>query len=226
MRKKIWLFLSLLLIFSLVSACTNQKTEEHSTPSQSKSQFSLPGVLKGEETKNRPLNKKDVIKIEGDDYEFEFKLFRTDNLGFTTYFPIDPSAALVVNEKVSSEGDEVVFKSDCLYNGEKRDDIYFSVFMYPQNINLEQAINLTKKFLETNNSQIFQREDEQYRFYKWALHEFDYKFMQDEMVYLGTVAFGQKEDRIVRVLSYLPEEFIEGFIPLMDKVLTDLEWWN
>ncbi|HHV71492.1 MAG TPA: hypothetical protein GXX38_02625 [Clostridia bacterium] len=226
MIKKVCFFLFLLAIFSLTSACAKPENKEELTPSQSENQFSLPGVFKGEEAKNRAETKKDIIRIEGDDYEFQFKLFNADSIGFTTYYPIDSGSGLTVEETDSEEGSEVIFKSDSLYDGQKRDDVYFSIFMYPENISLEEAINTTKQNLAADNSQIFQREDEQYRYYKWAIHEFDYKTKKNDILYIGTAAFGQKGNRIVKVLSHLPEDLVEGFIPIMDKILQDIQWYE
>jgi hypothetical protein len=139
-------------------------------------------------------------------------------MGFTTYLPIDSSNALAVEQLSSGEGDGVIIKSDSLYNGQKREDVYFVIHMSPPIVKLDEAINVSKNTLTAENSQISQREDEQYKYYKWALHEFDYKTNKNNISYIGTVAFGQKDDRIVKVISHLPEDVIKRSLPAFTEL--------
>jgi hypothetical protein len=211
---------AVLIIGLFFTGCNNNKTPNIAEENPTAAENHLPGKETGLDALELPEIKTDIIALEGDDHSFTFTRFQAENLGLIAYIPED----LVAEAASSDEGDSVIINSN--FVGIKRTDVYLSFLLYAEETTLAKAIEQTRTEFEQKGYEFRQWEAQEYHVYPWAENEFLLTKYDHEPRYVGFVAFGNKGNRVLRVLRHMPEEFSEGFYPRTEKILTDLEWYQ
>ncbi|MEW6064635.1 MAG: hypothetical protein ACOY3U_13100 [Bacillota bacterium] len=171
-------------------------------------------------TETRPKTKKGTIGIEGTEQEFVINLLDGSPLPFYTYVPGD-----MAFERVSSgEGDAFLIHAN--FAGKKREDAYMRIFFYPEGTSVEQAVKFANSIVLSNRWQKVNRyaNPDTDKIYAWSESEWHFMKGANNRQYLGSMAVGKHENRTFYVLTHYPEDFTEGFIPRVHKILDEFVW--
>lgn len=224
MKRLLTTILAVVLALALLVGCSSGPATVPEEPApQEETPVEVENHLPGEETGfaalERPETKTDTISIEGMEESFSFTRFDAENIGFTTYIPEDIVATVVSTD----EGDAVVAYT--YFAGQQRDDAYLSFFLYREGITLEEAMAGTKDMLAAEGYELAERLDD-YRSHPWAQEEFTFGKDEDNIYYMGTAAFGNRGNRVFRVMTHMPAEFGDGFGARIAKIIDDIEWYT
>ncbi|RYD05071.1 hypothetical protein N752_10895 [Desulforamulus aquiferis] len=172
-------------------------------------------------TKTKPLAqiKQATISIEGIPQEFTLNLLDGSPLPFYTYFPSD-----MVDDRVSSgEGD--TFRIMANFSGTKREDALMSIFFYPEGTSTEDAVKFANSLIINNRwEKVNYSEGNTIKQYPWSESEWPFLSQTNNISYLGNIVIGKHRDRVFQVMLYYPEEFSEGFIPRVNKIIDEFTW--
>ncbi|HHY36383.1 MAG TPA: hypothetical protein GX518_01695 [Firmicutes bacterium] len=229
MRRILAVILAAVLALGLLAGCSSgpAKVPEEPAPQEEGPQGEtppvaenhLPGAETGPAALERPETKIDVISLEGQEEPFSFTLLKAENIGFTTYIPEDIIPTVVSTE----EGDAVVAYTN--FAGQQRDDAYLSFLLYREGITLEEAIAGTRELLAAEGYE-FPAGTEEHRSHPWAVEEFRFTKEDDNSNYVGRAAFGNRGNRVFRVMTHMPAEFGDGFGARIARIIADMEWFT
>ncbi|MGB4314886.1 MAG: hypothetical protein WBK02_07700 [bacterium] len=225
MRRIFAIILAVVLAMGLMGGCSSAPAQvpEEPAPQGEKTppvvENHLPGSETGPAALERPETKSDTISLEGQEETFAFTLLDAENIGFTTYLPEDIVATVVS----SDEGDAVIAYTN--FAGQQREDAYLSFFLYQKGITMEEAMAGTKDMLAADGYG-FPEATGEYRSYPWAQEEFRFTKEQEGTNYTGTAAFGNRGDRVFRVMTHMPAEFGDGFGARIAKIIDAIEWYT
>ncbi|WP_274366259.1 hypothetical protein [Paenibacillus thermotolerans] len=173
--------------------------------------------------KNRPKTKTDTIGLEGNEETFQFTLHDVPGLQFSTYIVND----FLVEGAGSGEGDTLIVYAN--FAGQTNEDakaVYFSPSAGTQTTVEEQA-EAAKRSLESEGYEVRQSDGEAPM--RFAVSEKEIHFTkqkEDGHYLLGTVSVFTRGDRVYRILVQYPEDWEEGFVPRVVKMMEDIMWYD
>lgn len=171
-------------------------------------------------TSARPKSKKGFITLEGTDQEFNLNLLEGSTYPFYTYVPAD----MIVERVSSGEGNTFDIMTD--FGGKKREDVYLSIFFYPAGTSAEQAVKFANSVVLNNEWLKVGRypNAKTEKYYNWSQGEWHFTKGVNNVTYVGSMAVGMHNKQAFYILTYYPEEFAEGFIPRVHKILDEFVW--
>lgn len=173
--------------------------------------------------KNRPKTKTDTIELEGSKETFQFTLHDDPGLQFSTYIVDD----FLVEGTSSGEGDTLIVYAN--FAGQKNEDakvIYFSPSESTQTTVQEQA-EAAKRSLESEGFEITKSNGEAPNRFALSEEEFHFSKQKENGHFLmGTVSVFAHGERVYRITVQYPEDWEEGFVPRVMKMIEDIMWYD
>lgn len=210
-------FFAVTLILSTSVACTSQ-IPQNSTTNPSPGTTPTRSPIQTPQT--QPDTKTDTLSVEGEKREITLKLYDQTGLPFTTYIPADNFVDEIV---ASGEGTSVWFYFKKL-DGNPNKEVYVQFFFPSQPTTPE---NLKKQLLGNNglfsSNQWQQVNQEQENLYPWAREKIVFQKRQDNRNTIAAVFIGEHNGTAFWVAEHYPGEYGDGFAPLADKILTNLQ---
>ncbi len=210
---RIFYVLAIALLFSTSVACTNQvsgdQTNNIPTPTSPTPQ-------------PRPSTITDTISVEGEKQQITLNLYNKPGLPFTTYIP----ANSFVDETVSSGEGTAVWFYALQPDGKVNKNVYVQ-FFFPA----EEALTLEgtrdrllgeNGLFTINKWQVINRSQAKEDSYPWAREKIVFR-QQGNRNIVGTVFIGESDGKAFWAVLHYPAEFGDGFEPLADKILGNLE---
>lgn len=180
-------------------------------------------ISTGKQGKQHTTMKQDVIQLEGSDEEFTFILYEDKALGFKTYVVED----FLIDQASSGEGDVFVAKAN--FGGKLNEDARLSIFS-PQEMNVSsigEMTQLSKEINEINGFTIKERSADAKKLLPISEAEYHIeKRKKDGATILGTVSVFSKNNRYYMLTMQYPEEYAEGFVPRVLKLVEDTVWYK
>lgn len=152
----------------------------------------------------------DTIEIEGMEEEITLNLFEPDAEPFLIYMPVE----FVAEEAITEEGYSVKFHTN--YGGEKREDVYLQIFLFPEAITEEPTVD-TNPTLADLLSEMDELSEEEW-IYDWSLQEFRSENGSNQAM------LGEHNGRYFLLVFHSNVEFSEGFYPRAYKMVEHLYW--
>lgn len=199
------------------STTTSSTTTERPTTTTTEA----PATSEDIPAKNRPQTKRDTISLEGMEETFSFGLIDSSALGFSTYITDDMKA----ESASSGEGDSLTIFAN--FAGRLNKDAMAQFFARPDGVRttVREMTTLAEETAKFNGFEVASRSTDAYR-YEFSEAEFGIQKQVKNQTILGTVSIFRHGDRVYRFTVQYPEDYEEGFVPRVDKMLDDLMWYD
>lgn len=162
-------------------------------------------------------NKQATIMVEGQPKQITMDLLNGAPVPFYTYVPSDMAA----QHRNSGAGDE--YKIVANFTGKAQPDAYMTIFVYPANMTIEQAVTTAEKHIKDNNWQTKPQDGSDKR-YTWSQREWSYEYKKDNKSYTGRIIVAAHRDRPLQIITHYPAEMGDGFVPRAEAVLNEFFW--
>lgn len=209
MKKLTSIFIILLVALLGLTACTvtevptDQGNQEQNSQENSNDVKTVVWAESLEET----------IMIEGMEEPIALTLF--DGGGnFVTYIPEDFLAESVG----SGEGDSYRFYAG--YGGNKVEDVYFQVFLFPESVTEKPEITDLRELFSLQHLD-FAATGQADKFFAWSLEEYGVVYGSSLSAY---VMLGQHQGQYFSMVIHYPWEYGDGFEPRVKKILEHFYW--
>jgi len=154
-----------------------------------------------------PETRLDSISIEGMTQPISLKLVQPEsaNPPFRAYIPPD----MIFEPASSGEGDGYYFFTN--FGGNRNDDAYLLVFVFPAGTTEGEAVELVKAFTASRGGP------------PPAQFE-NFSFQRDGVRYNGGIELRKHHDRFYYIARQYPAEYGDGFGPRASKILQYWDW--
>ncbi|MFM2061958.1 MAG: hypothetical protein RLZZ507_1628 [Cyanobacteriota bacterium] len=200
--------ISATVLLSVITACTTPPQNQFSPENK-------PLVDSNKSAKNRPPNKTATISVEGEKTNINLKLYQEKNL-FSTYFPEED---FLVETATSDQPKRVKFIAN--FGGIKNEDAYIQITFTDNFQNIAEVKNfITSKegIIAANKWKIVSRSNT--LTYPWAKEKIAFSKGED---IVGDIYIGEQNAKVFYVITHFPLEYGDGFSPIEDLVLSNLE---
>jgi hypothetical protein len=163
----------------------------------------------------RPETKIDTISIEGEADTVTLRLVGP-GWPFNTYVPED----IATDQESSGDGVSYLFYAS--YKGKPNRDVYMEFFFPPKNHLLEQVQeDLTGKrgVAKKKGWTLGDRQEERC---PWA--DYSYAIKSGKGPQQGYICVGRESGRVFVLTVHSPPQYVEGFMPRVQKILSELRW--
>lgn len=175
----------------------------------------------GADAGGAPEVKEGIIAIEGHPQNFILRRVDGDSLPFYTYVPQD----MAIERYTGPEG--TGFRFWLSRSDDKRNDVYATVFFFPQGTTSEQTRQFIDNLLLRSGWEQHNLKYQQ-KIYPWSLYEMPFTApwyaTGPTKSGLGYIVVGQHGESFFCILYHCRQSFYDGFIPRYLRILEEFVW--
>ena len=167
-----------------------------------------------------PAEKEGYISLEGMLEPFTFYRLHAVELGMVTYVPADLKSQTVA----AANGDEV--RIWAAFGGQNIEDTYLSLLLMDAGIPLQEVKQDKLHQLYEAGYTTVAIDTTEVAEHRWAHAAYRFTGVRDGKIYTGTVAFGNRGQRVLVVEMHTDITYEEGFYPRYRAVMDAMEWYG
>ena len=175
----------------------------------------LPGEILGDTVPTGPNVMEGTLFIEGMEEATTYFRHHLEALHMVTYVPEH------IEVTTAQDGGTDVVSMYTAFGGIHREDVHLTLTLHDATEDLEQIVAAG---LEAGGYTLT-RIHGIGRAHPWAKLEMAIEYVSDTEHYVGRLAFGQRGDRVLSVMTHMPIEFAEGAQPRFRAILDGAQWY-
>ncbi|MFO7942605.1 MAG: S-layer homology domain-containing protein [Bacillota bacterium] len=178
----------------------------------------LPGEIVGSAVPEGPAVREGIIEIEGMEERTTYFRHHLDTQYVVTYVPENIEVAV-------DEGEDAdIVSMYTTFGGIHREDVHLTFTLYDPAEEMGHIVEAERTQLEADGYDI-RRVHGINRAHPWAKLEMGFERTSGGEHYVGRLAFGQRGDRVLSVMTHMPIEFGDGVVPRFRSILESAQWY-
>ena len=175
----------------------------------------LPGEILGDTLPAGPNIVEGTIFIEGMEEATTYFRHHFEALHMVTYVPEH------IEVTTAEDGGTDVASMYTAFGGIHREDVHLTLTLHDATEDLEQIVGVGLEAAGYTLTRIHGIN----RAHPWAKLEMAIEYVSDTEHYVGRLAFGQRGERVLSMMTHMPIEFAEGAQPRFRAILDGAQWY-